>query len=61
MIARGAIAAYLLGVALGGFDLDPRHWPQYALIGAVSFFVGWIVRRDAIARRQTGGHGPTPR
>lgn len=43
MLARGVIAAYLLGLMLSLGETDPRNWQAFAGITAVCFLIAWIV------------------
>lgn len=43
MLARGALASYLLGLMLTLGRLDPREWSWFAFLCAACFLIGWIV------------------
>jgi hypothetical protein len=43
LYARGAIVAYLVGLALSVMELDPRRWSEFVQICATCFLIGWVV------------------
>ena len=43
MLARGIIAAYILGILTSFGGLDPRGWGAFAWACAGSFLIAWVV------------------